>query len=106
MTTREQARHADPPADLLALAEAARRSGLSARTLARQAGKGTLRARKLGRTWVTTAAWLEAYLPPRRGRSATPGERSRPRAATFVERGYAYAAGRGGRRAAGTSPGP
>ncbi len=48
--------------DILSLSEAARLSGLSAHTLSQQAEKGRLRARKVGRTWVTTRDCLEEYL--------------------------------------------
>lgn len=48
--------------EILSLAEAAMLSGLSAHTLAQQAEKGKLRARKVGRTWVTTRDCLEEYL--------------------------------------------
>jgi excisionase family DNA binding protein len=48
--------------EIVTLAEAARLSGLSAHTLAQQAEKGKLRARKVGRTWITTRDWLAEYL--------------------------------------------
>lgn len=47
---------------VLSLAEAAEIVGLSAHTLAQQAAKGHLRARKIGHTWVTTTNWLEEYV--------------------------------------------
>ncbi len=47
--------------DVLSLAQAARVSGISAHTLAQQAEKGRLRARKVGRTWITTQRWLGEY---------------------------------------------
>lgn len=48
--------------DLLSLSEAGRLSGLSPHTLAQQAERGRLRARKVGGTWITTHQWLEEYL--------------------------------------------
>jgi hypothetical protein len=48
--------------DFLALVEAGALCGLSPHTLAQQAGKGMLRARKVGYTWITTRRCLAAYL--------------------------------------------
>ena len=70
----------DPFEYLLTLAEAARRSGVSAHTLAQQAERGRLQARKLGRTWVTTTAWLDAYLATHARRRPQNGREGRPRA--------------------------
>lgn len=62
--------------DLLSLAEAAALCGLSAHTLAQQAERGRLRARKVGGVWVTTRECLQAYLaehPRLRGASRAEG---------------------------------
>jgi hypothetical protein len=48
--------------EILTLSTAAQLSGLAAHTLAQQADRGKLRARKIGRTWVTTRQWLDEYL--------------------------------------------
>ena len=48
-------------ADVLTLAEAADRLGISATTLRHQAQAGRLAARLVGKTWVTTAAEVERY---------------------------------------------
>ena len=70
-------KNADPLDEVLTLAEAARLSGISAHTLAQQADKGKLRARKMGHTWITTKTWLDAYLNvyARRRHQAGPGGR-------------------------------
>ena len=61
--------------DILTLVEAGALCGLSPHTLAQQAEKGKLRARKLGHTWITTRNWLGAYLVAyaRRGHRAGRG---------------------------------
>jgi len=51
--------------ELIPLGEAARRYGLSTNTLRLLAGRGRLKARKLGRDWVTTPRDMEAYLASR-----------------------------------------
>lgn len=51
---------------LLSLSEAAERAGLSANTLKLQVHNGRLKAKKVGRNWVTTEAWLRDYLISRR----------------------------------------
>lgn len=56
----------DITTNLLSLAEAANRCGLSSGTLKLQAQAGRLKARKVGRNWVTTEAWLRSYLQSRR----------------------------------------
>jgi uncharacterized protein YuzE len=56
---------------LLPLNEAAALAGLSPQTLKIQAGAGRLRAEKVGRDWMTTRAWLDAYLVSRK--QAGPG---------------------------------
>ena len=48
--------------DILTLVEAGALCGLSPHTLAQQAEKGKLRARKVGHTWITTRRCLAAYL--------------------------------------------
>jgi hypothetical protein len=53
---------ADEFEDILTLVEAGALCGLSPHTLAQQAEKGKLRARKVGHTWITTRQYLEAYL--------------------------------------------
>lgn len=58
------------PAELITLAEAAKRYGLSKTYLRDIARKGRLRAQKLGRDWVTTPADVEAYLTSRQERGA------------------------------------
>lgn len=62
MSAEEQPRVVGQLDEILSLAEAAALSGLAAHTLAQQAEKGRLRARKVGRTWVTTRKCLEEYL--------------------------------------------
>jgi hypothetical protein len=47
--------------ELLSLAEAANLSGLSMNYLRTIAIKGRLRAKKIGRNWVTTMAAIEEY---------------------------------------------
>ena len=53
------------PDELIPLDETARRYGLSANTLRLLAGRGRLKARKMGRDWVTTPRDIEAYLNSR-----------------------------------------
>jgi Helix-turn-helix domain len=48
--------------DLISLAEAAAISGLSPTHLNHLARRGLLKARKVGRNWVTTRAAVEDYL--------------------------------------------
>lgn len=50
----------------ISLAEAAGRAGLSPGTLKNQAQAGRLKARKEGRDWITTEAWLGEYLAGRK----------------------------------------
>jgi excisionase family DNA binding protein len=47
--------------DILTLAEAAEQLGLGSSTLRHQAQKGVLRARLIGKTWVTTKAEVARY---------------------------------------------
>jgi hypothetical protein len=56
--------------DVLSLVEAAQIAGLASHTLAQQAAKGTLRARKIGHFWVTKREYLDEYLRTR-SRKAT-----------------------------------
>ena len=51
---------------LLPLSEAAEIAGLSPTTLKLQIHNGKLKAKKVGRNWVTTEAWLREYLIGRR----------------------------------------
>jgi uncharacterized protein YuzE len=51
---------------LLPLSEAAEIAGLSPTTLKLQIHNGKLQAKKVGRNWVTTEAWLREYLIGRR----------------------------------------
>jgi len=56
----------DPdPDELITLAEASQRYGLSAETLRVLARRGRLTARKAGRDWMTTPRAMEAYLASR-----------------------------------------
>ncbi len=48
--------------EILSLAEAAQIAGLASHTLAQQAAKGQLCARKIGHTWITTKNWLNEYI--------------------------------------------
>lgn len=56
----------DINSSFLSLSEAAEIAGLSATTLKLQVHNGKLRAKKVGRNWVTTRAWLREYLLSRR----------------------------------------
>jgi excisionase family DNA binding protein len=51
--------------NLITLTEASERYGLSTSYLAQIARSGRLKARKFGKTWVTTPAAVEAYLTTR-----------------------------------------
>jgi excisionase family DNA binding protein len=62
---------ADRPTDkdeLISLAEAARRYGLSHAYLRRLAIRGRLKAVKIARNWLTTPANVEAYIHSRQRR--------------------------------------
>ena len=63
---------AAPLSDYLTLAEAASLLGMHPATLGQQARAGKLRTARLGRLYVTTAAWLDAY------RARYAGQRGRP----------------------------
>ncbi|HEX7045904.1 MAG TPA: helix-turn-helix domain-containing protein [Burkholderiales bacterium] len=54
--------------DLLTLSQAAEAYGFSSDYLRRLAEKGRLRARKLGRNWLTTAQDMEAFIESREPR--------------------------------------
>lgn len=54
--------------DLLTLAQAAEAYGFSGDYLRRLAEKGRLRARKLGRNWLTTADDMESFIESREPR--------------------------------------
>ena len=61
--------------DIRTLIEAGTLCGLSPHTLAQQAEKGKLRARKVGHTWITTRQCLDAYLAHHaRRKETTPHE--------------------------------
>ncbi|MBX5491073.1 MAG: helix-turn-helix domain-containing protein [Chloroflexi bacterium] len=62
MSVSKQPAPTNPLDEVLTLAEAARLSGLSPHTLVQQAERGKLRARKAGRTWITTREGLNEYL--------------------------------------------
>jgi hypothetical protein len=62
--------HRDELADIITLMEAGTLSGLSPHTLSQQAEKGKLRARKVGRTWITTRRCLAEYLAQHARRKA------------------------------------
>ena len=51
---------------LVSLSDAAKRTGLAAGTLKNQVLAGRLKAQRVGKTWVTTEAWLRSYLLSRR----------------------------------------
>lgn len=73
--TRPGEGHKDELDDILTLIEAGALCGLSPHTLAQQAEKGKLRARKVGHTWITTQQCLDAYLAHHARRKAcTPHE--------------------------------
>lgn len=55
----------DPAQDLISLTEAAERYGLTSTYLRQLAIKGRLKARKIGRNWVTTPADVEEYIKTR-----------------------------------------
>lgn len=52
--------------ELISLAEASERYGLSMTYLRQIAMKGRLHARKIGRNWVTTPSAVEAYIADRK----------------------------------------
>jgi hypothetical protein len=70
----------DPLDAIISLADASRLSGLAAHTLALQAERGKLHARKVGHSWITTRHWLDQYLSTHaRGRGSGSREgRDRP----------------------------
>lgn len=55
----------DPYQDLISLAEAAKRYGLTPDYLRQLAIKGRLKAQKIGRNWVTTPSDVEDYISTR-----------------------------------------
>ncbi len=61
----------DTLATALTLVEAAERLGISATTLRHQVQAGRLRARLVGKTWVTTADEVERYCRESLGRRRT-----------------------------------
>jgi excisionase family DNA binding protein len=56
--------------ELISLAEASQRCGLSVSYLRTIAESGRLQARKIGRNWVTTSSAVEAYLKSRAKKGA------------------------------------
>ncbi len=56
--------------ELISLAEAAAISGLSMNHLGLLARRGTLRARKIGRNWITSREAVAEYLARRRAASS------------------------------------
>ena len=62
---------------LISLSEAAARSGLSATHLRHLAERGTIRATKIGRNWVTTAEAVAEYLANPELRSKDPYKHKR-----------------------------
>jgi len=58
--------------EIISLAEAASLSGLSLKHLGLLARTGKLRARKVGRNWVTTRGAVEEYLRDTHRRSRDP----------------------------------
>lgn len=63
--------------ELISLAEAAVISGLHAAHLRKLAERGDLKARKIGRNWVTTTAAVKRYLGDTEKRSNDPKKRKR-----------------------------
>lgn len=62
---------------LVSLGEAAALSGLSTAHLRRLAEKGLLKAQKVGRNWITTAAAVAEYLEDVEKRSKDPYKNKR-----------------------------
>ena len=62
--------------DLITLKEAAEISGLSHDHLRRLAGRGDLKAKKIGRDWVTTKRSVRAYLAQNRRPGPKPQKRT------------------------------
>ena len=58
--------------DILSLAEAASRLGISPTTLRHAAQSGTLDAKRIGNSWATTPAAVERYRAERLGRVGRP----------------------------------
>jgi hypothetical protein len=68
--TRHDGRPVDAGEPMLPMIEVAARTGLNRSWLSREATSGRLRAKKIGREWWTTEAWLEAYQESRTIRRA------------------------------------
>jgi excisionase family DNA binding protein len=58
--------------DIMTLAEAADELGIAASTLRHQASTGRLRARLIGKTWVTTRDEVERYRREQLGKVGRP----------------------------------
>jgi excisionase family DNA binding protein len=56
----------DPVDELISLTQAAEMCGLAADYLRQLVLRGRLKARKIGRNWVTTAADVQAYIASRK----------------------------------------
>ena len=56
----------DPVDELISLTQAAEMFGLAADYLRQLVLRGRLKARKIGRNWVTTAADVQAYIASRK----------------------------------------
>ncbi|MBV8086607.1 MAG: hypothetical protein JO247_17525 [Chloroflexi bacterium] len=56
---------------MISMSEASVRTGRERSWLTREATSGRLRAKKVGREWWTTDAWLQAYVVERHGRVRT-----------------------------------
>lgn len=72
-----QARRLLQQEDLISLAEAAAISGLTIKHLGLLARQGTLKAKKIGRNWVTTREAVGEYLRDSFKRSKDPYKRRR-----------------------------
>jgi excisionase family DNA binding protein len=62
--------NSDAKRELITLAEASKRYGLSPTYLRTIARAGRLKAQKVGRDWLTTPAAVEAYIASRNKRGA------------------------------------
>ena len=62
--------------ELITLSEASRISGLSHDHLRRLAGRGDLKAKKMGRDWVTTERSVKEYLAQNRRPGPKPQKRT------------------------------
>lgn len=72
----------DPLDDIISLADAAEDLGLSAITLRHQAKAGRLRARLVGKTWITTRDEVARYRRDNLGKAGRPPHAPDPSDAT------------------------